>query len=173
PFHIRYAPVDSIAPAIEGLTTERGTVTRNRNSNTLIVTDSRSVVETRIAPMIQQLDVQQPQVTIAAKIIFVDRSKLNELGVVYDLKDSRGNQLNSVVTGLADLDGDGVLESTDSNVVLLGGNSIAALGNATLRVTEPQLRVVTSLVLNRHSLIAFIEALSQSSLSEIQAQPTV
>jgi type IV pilus assembly protein PilQ len=173
PFTIRYTPVDSIAPAIEGLVSSRGGVTRNRNSNTLIVTDGRSVVESRIAPMIQQLDVQQPQVTIAAKIIFVDRSALQELGVVYDLKDSRGNQLNSLVTGRADLDGRGVLQSTSTNVVSLGGNSIAGLANATLRVAQPQLQIVTSLVLNRHSLINFIEALSQTTLSEVQASPTV
>ena len=173
PFNIRYAAVDSIAPAIEGLISSRGAVTRNRNTNTLIVTDAQSIVENSIAPLIQQLDVRSPQVNVSAKIVFIDRTELSELGIVYDLKDSRGNQLNTVVTGLADLNADGILESTDANVVLLGGNSIAGLANATIRVAQPQLQIVTSLVLNRHSLINFIEALGQSTLSEVQAAPTV
>lgn len=173
PFQIRYASVDSIAPAIEGLISPRGSVTRNRTSNTLIVTDAQSIVENMIAPLIQELDVRSPQVNVSAKIVFIDRTELTELGVIYDLKDSRGNQLNTVVTGLADLDGDGILDATDSNVVLLGGNSIAGLANASIRVTQPQLQIVTSLVLNRHSLINFIEALGQSQLSEVQAAPTV
>ncbi|HWV56133.1 MAG TPA: AMIN domain-containing protein [Longimicrobiales bacterium] len=173
PFNIRYASVDSIAPAIEGLISSRGAVTRNRATNTLIVTDAQSIVENSIAPLIQQLDVRTPQVNVSAKIVFIDRTELTELGIIYDLKDSRGNQLNSIVTGLADLNGDGILESTDANVVLLGGNSIAGLANASIRVAQPQLQIVTSLVLNRHSLINFIEALGQSTLSEVQAAPTV
>jgi type II secretory pathway component GspD/PulD (secretin) len=98
---------------------------------------------------------------------------MNELGIIYDLKDSRGNQLNTIVSGMADLNGDGILESTSNNVVLLGGNSIAGLANASIRVAQPQLQILTSLVLNRHSLITFIEALGQTTMSEVQAAPTV
>ena len=51
-----------------------------------------------------------------------------------------------------------VLETID-DVISLGGNSIAALGNANYRVASPSLEIVTSLVLGRHTLISFIEAL--------------
>jgi type II secretory pathway component GspD/PulD (secretin) len=120
------------------------------------------------------MDVRTPQVSIAAKILFVDRTALEELGVVYDLKDSRGNQLNQLVTGLIpDQDGDGQPDQTEEDVVLLGGNSVAALANATLRVTQPQLQVVTSLVLGRHTLINFIEALQSLTLSDLQASPVI
>ncbi|MGH7475373.1 MAG: AMIN domain-containing protein [Longimicrobiales bacterium] len=174
-FRIRYTSVDSIVPAIQGLLTERGRVTRASATNTLIVTDGRSVLQ-RIEPLIEQLDVRTPQVTIAAKLVFIDRTTLEELGVVYDLKDSRGSQFNSVVSGFRDIDGDGVLEpneATDEDVILLGGSSIAALANAQSRVASPTLRLVTTLLLGRHSLITFIDALESLQLSDIQAAPVV
>jgi type II secretory pathway component GspD/PulD (secretin) len=61
----------------------------------------------------------------------------------------------------------------DNDVISLGGNSIAALGNANYRVASPSLEVVTSLVLGRHTLISFIEALQTVSLSDVQAKPVV
>ncbi len=174
-FRISYIPVDSIVTAIKGLLSDRGKVTTSRNTNTIVVSDGRSVIE-RLGPMIQQLDVRTPQVTISAKLLFIDRTALEGLGIVYDLKDSRGNQLNSVNPGFADKNGNGVLEpeeQTNQNVVLLGGNSVAALGNAASRVASPTLQLLTSLVLGRHSLVAFVEALQTLSLSDIQATPVL
>ncbi len=174
-FRINYASVDSIVPAIQGLLSDRGRVTTNPATNTLIVTDGRTVVE-RIAPVIRDLDVRTPQVTIAAKIIFVDRTALQDLGVVYDLKDSRGTQLNTVVQGYQDENGDGVYEpgeATNQDVILLGGNSVAALANANDRVSSASLRLVSTLLLGRHSLITFLEALQSLQLTDIQAAPVV
>jgi type IV pilus assembly protein PilQ len=174
-FRIRYASVDSIVPAIEPLLSDSGRIAMSGNTNSLIVTDRQSVVE-RIAPIIDQLDVRTPQVTVAAKIIFVDRTAIEELGIVYDIKDSQGNQLNRITPGFLDSDGDGVLEpseQTDDDVVLLGGSSIAALANANNRVTAPSLQVLSSLVLGRHTLVAFLEALQQLSLTDIQAVPSI
>lgn len=174
-FRIRFASVDSIVPAIEPLLSDSGRIAKSGNTNSLIVTDRVSVVE-RIAPIIDQLDVRTPQVTVAAKIIFVDRTAIEELGIVYDIKDSQGNQLNQVTPGFLDADGDGVLEQseqTDEDVVLLGGSSIAALANANNRVTAPALQVLSSLVLGRHTLVGFLEALQQLSLTDIQAVPSI
>ena len=110
---------------------------------------------------------------ISAKIIFVNRTDLKEFGIVYDLKDSQGNQFSELTPALADLDGDGELEQVEETVVLLGGNSVAALGNANARVAGPTLRLLTSLVIGRHTLVGFIEALESSNLSDIQAAPSV
>lgn len=171
-FRIRYASVDSIVPAIEPLLSDSGRIAKSGNTNSLILTDRVSVVE-RIAPIIDQLDVRTPQVTVAAKIIFVDRTAIEELGIVYDLKDIEGNQLNQVTPGLLDSDGDGVPEQTEDDVVLLGGSSIAALANANNRVTSPALQVLSSLVLGRHTLVGFLEALQQLNLTDIQAVPSI
>lgn len=175
-FRIDYISADSVRSAIEGLLSERGRVTVNSGTNSLVVTDGRPVFD-RIAPMVEQLDVRTPQVTIAAKIIFVDRSALEELGIVYDLKDSRGNQINRVVPGAIDQNGDGVVnrlqEGTTENVVLLGGTSVAALANANYRPSLPALQVISSLMLGRHTLITFLEALQSLNLTDIQAAPVI
>ncbi|HSM35011.1 MAG TPA: AMIN domain-containing protein [Longimicrobiales bacterium] len=174
-FRIRYASVDSIVPSIEPLLSDSGRIAKSGNTNTLIVTDRQSVVE-RITPVIDQLDVRTPQVTVAAKIIFVDRTAIEELGIIYDIKDSEGNSLNRVTPGPFDTDGDGVIdpnEQTNDNVVLLGGSSIAALANANNRVTAPSLQILSSLVLGRHTLVGFLEALQQLNLTDIQAVPSI
>lgn len=174
-FRIRYVSVDSLVGAVKDQLSERGRITSSPNTNTLIISDGRSVIE-RLEPLIEQLDARTPQVTIAAKLIFVDRTQLEELGIIYDLKDSRGNQLNQITGGYRDTNGNGILEpeeETHDNIVLLGGNSIASLANANVRVARPALQLVTSLLLGRYSLITFLEALQELSLTDIQASPVI
>lgn len=174
-FRIKYVSVDSLRPAIEGLLSSRGKITTSPSTNTLIITDGTSVLE-RIEPLLEELDAKTPQVTIAAKLIFVDRTALEELGVVYDLKDSQGSQLNRVVSGFVDRNNNGIFEpdeATTQDVIALGGSSVAALANAQSRVASPTLRLVTTLLLGRHSLITFIDALESLQLSDIQATPVV
>ena len=166
-FAIRYISADSISRAVEGgLLSPAGRVTVNPSSNTLLITDTRSAIE-RIGQVLPELDVRTPQVDITAVIAFIDRTALEAYGVTYDLKDSRGNQINRASPGM--IDG----QQVEENVISLGGNSVAALGNANYRVASPSLEVVTSLVLGRHTLISFIEALQTVSLSDVQAKPVV
>jgi type IV pilus assembly protein PilQ len=176
-YDILYVSADSLVEPVRSmLTPQKGKASANKMSNTLIVTDVPSVLD-QIEPLIQQLDVRMPQVNIAATIAFVDRTALEQLGVSYDLKDSRGSQLNQGgAAGFVDLNGNGIYEPNESstqNTVLLGGNSIAALGNANYPVPSPSLQVITSLVLGRHTLLTFLEALQQVTLSDIQAKPVV
>jgi len=171
-YRISYATATEAQGAVQPLLTERGNVTVSQSTNTLIVSDIQRI-HTDIASLIGQLDVETPQVSIQAKIIFVNRTDLDELGVTYELKDSRGNQFNTLTSGQADLDGDGTLEAVTEPVVALGGNSVAALGNATARVTAPTLQILTSLVMGRHQLVAFIDALSAVQLSDVEASPQV
>ena len=175
-FQIKFASADTLENAIQGmLSPNTGRVTVNPAANTLIVTDTRTVLD-RVAPIIEQMDVRTPQITISAKIIFIDRTALEELGFVYDLKDSRGSQLNTVVSGWEDTNGNGVFESgeeTDQNLIALGGNSVAALANANFRVASPALQLVSTLLLGRHSLITFIDALQSVNLTDIQAAPSI
>ena len=178
-FRLNYVSVDSLLPAVRDLLSERGQATKSAAANLIIITDAASVVD-RLGEVIARLDAPTPQVTIAAKIIFIDRTSLEDLGFIYDLKDLQtptgGNQLNTIVEGVVDEDGDGIIEPTErtgEDVILLGGNSIAALGNAGQRVGNPALRVAGSLVLGSHSLIGFLEALRELSLSDIQAEPVI
>jgi len=175
---VNYATADEMANAVRDLLTDRGHVTVGQGTNTLIVSDIPRVHEA-VKQLLRDLDVRTPQVSIQAKIIFVNRTDLNDFGITYEIKDSRGNQFNELSSGLADLNGDGVIDPETETVaqgkpvVLLGGNSIAAIGNADQRLPSRTLSLLTSLVIGRHQLISFIDALSSVNLSDIQAIPQV
>jgi type IV pilus assembly protein PilQ len=174
---INYATATELQTAIQPLLTERGSITVGQGTNTLVVSDIDRV-QSAVRQLLTELDVRTPQVSIQAKIVFVNRTDLDEMGVTYELKDSRGNQLNQLSEGAADFNGDGVLTPDEAvaqgeAVVLLGGNSVAALGNAKERLASPSLSLLTSLVVGRHQLISFLDALSSVQLSDVQAIPQV
>ncbi|MBA2670904.1 MAG: AMIN domain-containing protein [Gemmatimonadetes bacterium] len=168
-FRINYVPVAELALSLDAMRSERGRISTNASTNTLIVTDVESVVD-NVRRMLGQLDVRTPQVSIQAKIIFVNRTDVEELGITYDLKDRSGSSLNRLVSA-EDPFNPGRM--TDQNLISLGGNSIAALGNANVRVQGPQLETVISLVLGRFTLVTFIDALQSAELSDVQAAPTI
>jgi type IV pilus assembly protein PilQ len=171
---INYVPVQELVTTMQSLATQRGSIVANPSTNMLIVTDVESAVN-NIRSMVRQLDIQTPQVAIQAKIIFVNRSSVEELGVTYDLKDRplgdpQGNSLNRLVS-VPDPRNPG--QNTHDNLVQLGGSSIAALGNANARIIGPSLETVMSLVIGRFTLVAFLDALQRSELSDVQAAPLI
>lgn len=173
-YPVNYATATEVSAALTPLLTERGQITVAQGTNTIIVSDIERV-QAGVTQLLSELDVETAQVSISAKIIFVNRTDLAELGVTYEIKDSRGNQINQLSDGAVDFDGDGVLETVEQGtaVVALGGNSIAALGNAAARVGSPTLQILTSLVVGRHQLISFIDALQSVNLSDIEAEPQI
>ena len=125
-FRINYATATELSQAIGALLTpERGQVSVGQATNMVIVTDIQRVVD-RVGDLITELDIRTPQVTISAKIIFVNRTDLHEFGVSYDLKDSGGNQLNVLTPGAVDQDGDGVISLPDEQVEI--GTDVISLG---------------------------------------------
>ena len=170
-FRVNYVPAAELVATLAGLKTARGAVVANPSTNTLIVTDVPGVVA-NIAALVGQLDIRTPQVSIQSKIIFVNRTDAEELGITYDLKDSRGNSLNRLV-GVPDPVRGDPRDITNENVVLLGGSSIAALGNANSRVVGASLETIISLVLGRYTLITFVDALQLAELADVQAAPVI
>jgi type IV pilus assembly protein PilQ len=168
-FRVNYVTVTELTETLRPLISERGRISSSTSTNTLVVTDVEAVIDD-LERMVGQLDVRTPQVSIEAKIIFVNRTDVEEMGITYDLKDSQGNALNRLVS-VPDPSSPG--EFTSEDLVLLGGNSIAALGNANVRVQGPQLETVISLVLGRYTLVSFIDALQSAELSDVQAAPLI
>ncbi len=160
PFRISYTSAADFSGPIESLLSDRGRVEVHRSTNSLVVTDIPRVLD-QVEDLIEGIDVETPEISISARIIFVNRTDLEEFGVVYDLKDSRGNQLSS----------DRPLPTQTQ--ISLGGNSIAALGNANQTVQGAQLEFLTSLVLGRHTLLTFVDALQSVNLTDVQASPQV
>ncbi len=173
-FRINYAGADSVAKTLEQLATpNRGQVVAYQGANSVIVTDVPSVVA-RMDTLVRSLDRQTPQVSIDAKIIFVDRSDVQELGIVYDLKDVNGNSYgNSINDVIAVPDPFNPGNFTNETLVDLAGSSIAALANANDRILSPSLQILASTAFGDFSLSAFIEALEQHKLSDVQAAPSI
>jgi type IV pilus assembly protein PilQ len=183
---VNYAPVAEIAAALAPALSERGRVIPNAATNSIIVTDLPQNVDIA-RQMVTDLDVRTPQVVISAKIIFVDRSDIEEFGVAWDLKDTGGNQINLLEPGpsldprdwdIVDADFDGIPETvvkdlSNENQVSFAGASIAALANANDRVTSPALTLLTSAAIGDFRLFNFIEALERMELSDIVAAPTI
>ena len=185
-FRINYAPVQSVAEALQTALSDRGKVIPNEATNSIIVTDLEENLEVT-RRIIQDLDIRTPQVVISAKIIFVNRSDVEELGIGYDLKDTRGNQLNELIPGptndptqwdIVDTNFDGIPDAvyrplTSANQVSFSGSSIAGLANARDRVTVPALQLLSSVAIGDFQLFAFIDALQRMDLSDLVATPTI
>lgn len=173
-----YVDAGELQSLVLPLLTDRGRASAGSGTNTLVVTDIPRVLD-RVERLAQEIDVPVRQVDIAAKIIFVNRTGLEGFGITYDLKDVGGNQLNLITPGVVDLDGDGVATVADehvpvgTDVVALGGNSLAVLGNATNRIANPTLSLLASLVIGRSTLVGFINALESAQLTDVEAKPSV
>ena len=164
----------------------QGVVVADTITNQLILTDLQNRIEDDTL-IIRQLDIPTPQVSIKAKLIFVDRTDIEQLGVRYDLGNSEQffNRLvqrpdPSTLTGV-DTDGDGVNDaliaeetfSPNVNVIDLGGNSLAAIGNATAELPNPALQLIFSTAIGNFNLTSFVNALQQVELADLQAEPLI
>ncbi len=163
----------------------RGAVASDSGTNTLIITETA----TRLAEVlsyVRNLDVRTPQVGIKAKIIFVNRTNIEDIGLSYDLGTGTQQFFNQLVKRTdpstlkpIDTDGDGVPDALGGGTpfngdrILLGGNALSAIANANSRVTNPALSVVFSTTLGKFQLTSFLDALQEVRLADLQAEPSV
>ena len=163
----------------------RGSVQADSATNSLLIREVQSRMEDVIS-YVRSIDRRTPQVAIKAKIIFVNRSSLQEIGITYDIGTAR-QFFNTViprqqVTSQVPIDrnGDGVndgfrevLQPVVGDRVDLGGSTLSAIANANSSISSPALNLIFSAALGKYSLTPFIQALQESSLSDVQAEPTV
>ena len=120
---INYASAGSLSKTVESiLTKSRGRVVADTGSNALIITDTRSRLS-NVTDFVRGLDIRTPQLSIQAKIVFVDRTDVEELGIKYDLGD-RHQFFNKLVQRTDPSTGEPF--DRNVNVVDLGGNSVSA-----------------------------------------------
>jgi type IV pilus assembly protein PilQ len=183
---VNYAKASALVPSVASILTKRGAVVADSTSNALVITEIASRI-TRVEEFVKGLDIRTPQVSIQAKIIFVDRTDVEELGVKYDLG-SQTQFFNRLVqrpdprTATAvDTDGDGVPDAfvpqdnfaPNQVIVDLGGNSLSAIGNADQEVVNPALNLIFSTAIGNFDLTTFLQALQRVELADVQAEPTI
>jgi type IV pilus assembly protein PilQ len=184
---VNYAQATSLVPAIQSIVSKpRGQVVADTVNNALVITDVQSRIND-IESFVKGLDIRTPQVAIQAKIIFVDRTDIEEMGVKYDLGSTTQffNQLvqrpDPSTAKPVDTNLDGVPDalvptatfSPSQTIVDLGGNSISALGNASQEVINPALNLIFSTAIGNFNLTAFVQALQNVQLADVQAEPSV
>jgi type IV pilus assembly protein PilQ len=145
---------------------QRGAVTADTITNSISITDVPSALK-ELEAYARSLDIRQPQVNIKAKIILVDRTTLEGLGLRYDLG-SQQQFFNDIVPRV---DSTGAAAST-AGQILLGGNTISAIANATARVPGAALQLVYSTALGNFDFTTFLEALQTNTLIDVQAEPS-
>ena len=170
---INYASASSLAKTVESiLTKNRGRVVADTGSNALIVTDTKSRIG-GVADFIRGLDIRTPQISIQAKIIFVDRTDIEQLGVKYDLgQDRQGTFFNKVLQRPDPRDPTKILDKGVTSVNI-GGNSLAAVGNGDGSIIGSALDLIFSTAIGGFSVSSFLSALERVDLSDVQAEPVI
>ena len=183
---LNFKRASGIADVLRQTIGGRGTVVADSLTNQIIITDIQSRLEEDTI-LVRQLDIPTPQVVIHAKLIFVDRTDIEQLGVRYDLGNDQQffNRLvqrpdPSTLVGV-DTDGDGINDALiaeetfprNINIIDLGGNSLAAIGNASAQLPSSALELIFSTAIGNFNLTAFVEALQEVQLADLQAEPLI
>jgi type IV pilus assembly protein PilQ len=183
---LNFKRASGIVDVLNSTIGERGSVVSDSLTNQIIITDIESRLEDDTM-LVRAMDIPTPQVSIQAKLIFVDRTDIEQLGVRYDLGNDEQffNQLvqrpdPSTLVGI-DTNGDGVddalvAEETfpeNVNIIDLGGNSLAAIGNASAELPGSALELIFSTAIGNFDLTTFVEALQEVQLADLQAEPLI
>ena len=149
------------APAAASSVCGRGTVAVEDKTNSLLITESVSRLP-EIVSYVRDLDVRTPQVAIRAKIISVDRTATEELGLSYDVGSAAHYQNSLIPRG-----------TPGEFTVNLGGDAFSGVANASrLFGSTSALSLIFNTALRGYNFSAFVDALSSEQLSDVQAEPS-
>jgi type IV pilus assembly protein PilQ len=166
------AAAEASGSASSGATTcsARGSASFDEKTNTVIVTETPARLAD-IESYIHDLDIRTPQVSIKAKIISVDRTATEQLGLSYDLG-SASTFSNQLVTRFVDAAGTQAVPG--SYRVNLAGDGFAGVANATRQYQSTSaLSLIYNMTLGGFNLTSFLDAMSQQNLTDVQAEPSV
>jgi type IV pilus assembly protein PilQ len=138
---LNFIASEDVVAVLEPLKSERGAVQADAKTNSLVITDVPGRVE-QLVGIIRELDVQTPQVTIKAKIVFVNKVDLREMGLKWR------------VENLRDL-------TVDTHV----------LANTEGTLADPFLDLSIGTLASGLNVGGLLQALEQRELADIQAEP--
>jgi type IV pilus assembly protein PilQ len=146
----------------------RGGVVADTSTNTLLVTEVASRMPDLMS-YIKDLDVRTPQVALRAKIISVNRTSIEQLGISYDLASP-----SAFFNTLAPHSYPGIPPSTLESQVELGGEALAGVANANRKYKiGSALNLLFSTAIGKFSLTTFLDALRENDLADLQAEPSI
>lgn len=122
-FRLRYATAKDLVSSIKDHLSEKGTVTADNRTNTLIVRDSQATIDT-LRPLVGKLDRQDTQVRIEAKIVDVTRTFSRSLGIQWGFLKDTGQVQGFGASAAGNISG----TSTAANVSLPATNPTSGLG---------------------------------------------
>jgi type IV pilus assembly protein PilQ len=169
---VNYASASQLITSVKSIVSKRGTVVADTTTNSLIVTETRSKIGD-VQEFVKNLDVRTPQVSIQSKIIFVDRTNLEALGLQYDFGGTGVASGNSFFNKLVQRTDPATGDAFDKTSTFIGGNSVAAMANADAIVSQPALDLVWNTVLGGFSFTTFLQALQRLDLADVQAEPSI
>ena len=138
---LNFIAAEDVVAVLDPLKSERGAIQADAKTNSLVLTDVPGRVQQLIG-IVSELDVQTPQVTIKAKIVFVNKVDLRELGVKWRMENLR------------DL-------TVDTHV----------LANTEGTIADPFLDLSIGTLASGLNIGGLLQALEQRELADIQAEP--
>jgi len=150
-----------------GICHGRGTVSADEVTNTVSITAPASSIEDLVS-FVEMMDLRQPQVNIKAKIVLVNRTDIEGLGLKFDI----GSPTAFFSDVVKRVDSSGTA-ATANPLVNLGGNTLAAIANANRSVPDAALRLVYSTALGNFDFTTFLDAAQSVQLVDVQSEPSV
>lgn len=169
---VNYASASQLVNSVKSIVSKRGAVVADTTTNSLIITETRSKIGD-VSDFVKNLDVRTPQVSIQSKIIFVDRTNLEALGLQYDFGGTGVGSGNSFFNKLVQRTDPATGDAFDQNTTFIGGNSVAAMANADAIINQPALDLVWNTVMGGFSFTTFLQALQRLDLADVQAEPSI
>lgn len=169
---VNYANAGQVLGSVKSILSKRGTVVADTSTNALIVTETRSRIQ-EVTDFVKQLDVRTPQISIQTKIIFVDRTNIEAMGVRYDFGADNladGPRYNVLKRAVDPNTGEPLDDEAEA---FFGGDGVAAIANAEAVINQPALKLIWQTTLGGFSFTTFLEALRQLDLADVQAEPSI
>ncbi|MCK5440153.1 MAG: hypothetical protein KAI97_09425, partial [Gemmatimonadetes bacterium] len=138
---LNFITASEVVLVVDPLKSERGSIQADAKTNSLVITDVPDRVD-QIVDIVRELDVQTPQVTIKAKIVFVNKVDLRELGVKWRAENLRN-------------------PTTDTHV----------LANTEGTLADPFLDLSIGTLASGLNIGGLLQALEQQEMADIQAEP--
>lgn len=168
---VNYASAGQLLPSVKSVLSKRGNIVSDTTTNSLIVTETRSRIS-EVADFVKSLDIRTPQVSIQAKIIFVDRTTVEALGLKYDfgaVRQGDGPFFNRLLQRTDPATGD----PFDAGTIDLSGDGVAGIANAEALIPQSALELVWTTTLGGFRFSSFLSALQRVDLADVQAEPSI